>query len=92
MAFPEKFRHLIDISAADVELPDYLWLTYAVCAIEPDSCGWGGWMLEVAFKKTAERHPTSTGDKALNAIDQQICPICRKTLFRTEVTRRFEQA
>ena len=33
MAFPAKFRHLLELTADDLDMPDYLWLTYAVCAV-----------------------------------------------------------
>jgi hypothetical protein len=84
MPFPRKFKHLLEIELSDVEAPDYVWLTYAVCACEKNSCGWGGWMIEAAFRKTEEKHPNPTGDKVLYAVmDEQVCPKCGKTTFRT---------
>ena len=38
MAFPRKFKHLLEIELKDVETPDYVWITYAVCAVEKDAC------------------------------------------------------
>jgi hypothetical protein len=46
MGFPRKFKELLEIDLSDVDRPDEAWLTYAVCATEKNSCGWGGWMLE----------------------------------------------
>lgn len=90
MALPAKFRHLLELTAADVESPDYVLLTYAVCAVTKESCGWGGWMIEAAFKSDGKKHPTGTGDRLVSAADEQICPRCGGETFRTEVTLRFE--
>jgi hypothetical protein len=89
MALPRKFRHLIELELRDVEKPDYVWLTYAVCATEKDSCGWGGWMIEAAFKQTDGKHLTGTGDKVLSAAMDQVCPRCGKTTFRTAASIRM---
>jgi len=89
MAFPRKFKHLLEIELKDVETPDHVWITYAVCAVEKDACCWAGWMIEAAFKKTAERHPTSTGDKSLAAMNDQVCPRCGRPLFRTGASLRM---
>jgi hypothetical protein len=64
MPLPRKFKHLIELELKDVETPDYVWLAYAVCAVEKDACGWGGWMIEAAFKKTGAKHPTGTGTRS----------------------------
>ena len=90
MPYPRKFKSLLESKLKDVEIPDYIWLTYAVCATEKDSCGWGGWIIEAAFKKSKNKHATSTGDKLLNAADKQICPQCGKELFRTAASVRYE--
>lgn len=90
MAFPAKFRHLIERSADDVELPDYVWLAYAACAVTAEGCGWEGWMLETAFRRDGAKHPTSTGDRLLSAADEQACPRCGRETFRTEVAVRLE--
>jgi hypothetical protein len=92
MALPRKFQHLIELSEADVPRPDYVWLAYAVCATEVESCGWGGWMIEGAFQRTGERHPTGTGDRLLAAADDQRCPRCGRPTYRTGVTQRLEPA
>lgn len=89
MAFPRKFQHLLEIELKDVQAPDYVWLTYAVCATEAESCGWGGWMIDAAFKKTGERHPPDAGDKVLPAVMNQTCPECGRTMFRTAASIRM---
>jgi hypothetical protein len=89
MPLPRKLKHLIELELKDVETPDYVWLTYAVCAVEKDACGWGGWMIEAAFKKTGTKHPTGTGDKVLSAVMDQVCPRCGKTTFRTAASLRL---
>ena len=88
-AVPRKFAPLLEIDRGDVETPDYVWLVYAVCACSEDACGWGGWMIEAAFKKTEERHWTRTGDKLLSAMDEQVCPRCGRETFRTGATLRL---
>ncbi len=90
MGFPRKFKALLETKLNDVESPDYLWLTYAVCAMSTDACGWGGWIVDGAFKKTDEKHPTGTGDKLLNTACEAKCPQCGKDLFRTEASVRYE--
>jgi len=44
--FPEKFRTLLETTEADVAIPDRIWLSFAVCGCEENSCGWQGWILE----------------------------------------------
>jgi hypothetical protein len=89
MALPRTFKHLLEIELKDVGVPDYMWITYAVCATERDSCGWTGWMIEAAFKKTGTKHPTGTGDKVLPAVMDQVCPRCGRTTFRTAASIRM---
>ncbi len=90
MAFPKKFRELIEIENGDIETPDYLWLTYAVCAVNEESCGWGGWMVEAVFKQSEENHNTITRDKILPSVDEQICPICKGEIYRTGANFKFD--
>lgn len=90
MAFPRKFQHLIELPDAQVPRPDYVWLAYAVCATEAESCGWGGWMIEAAFQRTGARHATGTGDRLLPAADDQRCPRCGRATYRTGVAQRLE--
>jgi predicted RNA-binding Zn-ribbon protein involved in translation (DUF1610 family) len=90
MALPRKFKHLLELKLKDVETPDYVWITYAVCAMEKDSCRWAGWMIECALKKSKrKKYPTSTGDKLLPAMMDQVCPRCGKTLWRTAASVRM---
>jgi len=90
MPFPAKFRHLIERTAAEVESPDYVWLAYAVCAVTTEGCGWEGWMIEAAFRRDGAKHPTGTGDRLVNAANEQTCPRCGRETFRTEVALRLE--
>jgi hypothetical protein len=95
MPFPRKFRRLVEIELPDVEAPDYVWVVYAVCAVTPQGCGWGGWMLEGAFKlgdglTTDNRVTTRWGDTILPSMDAQICPRCGGETFRTGADLRME--
>jgi hypothetical protein len=90
MAFPRKWQRLLETDLSDVEVPDYVWLSYAVCGVTKDACGWGGWMIEGAFKRTGRREASATGDRVLSAVDDQICPQCGGTLFRTAAAVRLE--
>ena len=83
MAFPRKFKELLETELDDVNVPDYLMLTYAVCGCFSDSCGWAGWIIEGALQKTKERYSTGTGGKLLPADYEQRCPKCGKSTFRT---------
>lgn len=89
MSFTRRFAHLLEIDHGDVDPPDYVWLVYAVCAVSSEGCGWGGWMIEGAFKATGEKHPTGTGDKLLPAVDDQVCPRCGLGTFRTGASLRL---
>ena len=89
MPFPRKFRERLESTLQDVQRPDYLWLVYAVCGVEKDSCGWEGWVTDGVFQATTERHPSSTGDKPLPQMDDK-CPRCSKQLFRTSAALRFD--
>ncbi len=74
MPFPRKFKHLIEIKPGEIPFPDTVWCTYAVCAVEHDSCTWGGWVLESVM----------ASEKELPAATDPRCPECGKPLFRTE--------
>ena len=89
MAFPRKFKEILEPDAASVPRPDYLWLTYAACGCDAAACGWTGWITEAVFRRTSSRHPTSTGDELLDSQDDK-CPRCGRELFRTEFSIRFE--
>lgn len=84
MPFPEKFRDLIELREEQVDVPDYVWLSYAVCAVEEDSCAWQGWIIEAACKQR-EGLP----EEYVKADDDQVCPDCGKVLFRTEVEKQY---
>lgn len=85
MGFPRKFKELLEIELEDVDTPEEAWLTYAVCATEKDSCGWGGWMLEAALKITGRNHQS----RVLSASDDQVCPRCGRETYRTGATLKF---
>lgn len=44
-------KRLMDLTPAELQLPDYAVLTYSVCAL--DKNGWGGWLSEGAFLEGA---------------------------------------
>lgn len=90
MPFPKHFQPLLEISSDEVGTPDYVWLVYAVCAVEAGSCGWQGWIIDGAFRRSVTHHPTGTGDELLSAPYDQKCPVCGRTLFRTSVEARFD--
>ena len=94
MPFPKKFKKLLEISLNDVAIPDCIWLTYAVCAMEVESCGWGGWIIESAYKHNEADNSTEIDNKAnirvLDASDTQECPRCGKDLFRTDASVKYE--
>jgi len=92
MAFPIKFKRQLEKGINDVTSPDYVFLVYAVCGVEEDSCGWEGWILESVYKKSTTAHMTLTGDEILNASDEQNCPRCGKTTFRTDALLKFDRA
>jgi hypothetical protein len=81
MPYPKKFKKLLETKLSDIELPDYAWLTYAVCACDVDSCGWGGWIIEDLVNEKLEKH--------LDIDDRQICPQCGKELFRTDASLKL---
>ena len=85
MSFPEKFRALIETSERDVVIPDYVWLSYAVCAVEEESCGWRGWIIESAWKHEGADSP----EVEVEADTEQGCPVCGKQVYRTGVERQF---
>lgn len=89
MPFPLRFKPLLELTLADLTMPDYLWLTYAVCGCEHESCGWHGWVPEAVFARSATTQPTGTGDALLPSCGEA-CPSCGKPLFRTAASVRFE--
>jgi hypothetical protein len=87
MPFPEKFRTLIELEDTQVEVPDYLWLAYSVCAVSEDSCGWQGWTIESA-KKGNENQPGE--HEVASVAAEQKCPHCGKPLYRTGIDKRYD--
>lgn len=63
-----------------------------MCALRESPCGWEGWIFGAVFKRTPERHATSTGDKFLEADYSQRCPSCGGDLFRSGHARRLDLA
>ena len=90
MPFPRKYQRLIETQLSDLEVPDYVWLNFSVCALEQESCGWAGWTIEGVYKRSAEALPTGTGDRLLEALDGHTCPRCGRQLFRTAASLRLE--
>ena len=86
MPFPEKFRNLIELNEKQVRIPDYVWLSYAVCATEGDSCGWQGWIIESAWQKGVE----GADDADVEADTEQGCPVWGRLVYRTEVEKQFQ--
>ena len=77
-AFPKKFKDRLELTKADLEIPDKAWIVYAVCGCEKDSCGWEGWMIESVSQKIGEK------ENQLKCMNEQKCPNCGKDLFRTD--------
>lgn len=86
MRYPRKFQPLLETTIVDVEQPNIAWLTYAVCAMTYDACGWAGWILEAVFGVAREGETF----RALPMSDKQVCPRCGRMLFRTAASLRFE--
>lgn len=80
MTYPDQFKHLIDLTADDVLMPDESLLAYAVCAYEDTACGWRGWIIESVTRE----------QRQLPADTDQRCPRCNSLLFRTWATVRME--
>lgn len=85
------YGHLMDLEPENILLPDYAILAYAVCAMEQDSCGWGGWIVEGMLRITSEKHDTMSGHMLLPSDSKQVCPCCGKITFRA-FSRRFNIA
>jgi hypothetical protein len=73
MPFPRRFQSLIETKPGDVVRPAYVWVTWLVCAVTTDSCGWAGWYLESAHTDTGAALPA----------DDQRCPACGREAYRT---------
>jgi len=77
MSFPLKFRGLLETKPGDVSVPAEIWLSFAVCGVSHESCGWAGWIIESVTDKDG---------KQLSAAMEHICERCGKPLFRTAVS------
>ena len=86
MAFPRKYKNLIETEKEDVTTPSHAWITYCVCAVNYNSCGWGGWSLEAIFHNPN----ANAGEKILEAQTNQVCPVCGGETYRTGVSYRFD--
>ncbi len=86
VAFPRRFKHLLEIEKGDIAVPSHVWVTYCVCAINKDSCGWSGWTLEAVFSDPNAK----TEEKLLDSQTDQKCPLCGGETFRTEASYRFD--
>jgi hypothetical protein len=90
MAFPKRFKNLLEPDPHSVPRPDYVWLVWAACGSDESACGWSGWTIEVALRRSATRQPTSTLDENVPADDRLQCPNCGRALFRTDISLRLE--
>ena len=68
-------------------VPDEVWLSFALCVVEEDSCGWAGWIIESAWKSRGTGGATDR--RAVAAADSQKCPNCGKTSFRTALEKQY---
>src|SRR5689334_22688402 len=83
MPFPQKFRGLIEIREDEVNIPDIVYLSYSVCAVGNESCGWGGWTIE-----SAKRVMDDAEQEVFEADTGQKCPRCGRDLYRA-ITKQF---
>jgi hypothetical protein len=91
MLSEEERNQLQDITASDVHLPDYVVITYAVCSVDENACGWAGWLLEGAFAISEDSSGIlSNGDNPMRSATLQICPNCRGTVFRTDTAHVYD--
>ncbi len=86
MPFPKKFKTRLELTKNNDDIPQHSWLVYAVCECEDDSCGWAGWTLESVIKTDQDQ------EIQLSCGHHQICPICGKTMFRTNTKIKMEYA
>jgi len=77
--FPKRFKRQLEVELKDVEIPDDLWLTFSVCGVQEESCGWEGWVLE-CLKLEGKN---IEGDTIL------LCPKCSQPLFRTAASVKY---
>lgn len=88
MKIARRFR--VAIEDGPGEFPRYAFVVFAVCAVDPAACGWGGWILDGVFAGHRETDATATRDALLPGDYSQRCPRCGLTLFRTAFERRMD--
>jgi hypothetical protein len=88
MAWPLKFKALLEIEKNDIPKPSHVWATYCVCACSKSACGWGGWMLEAIFSNPKAKQ----GEDLLPSPSELLCPECGMPLFRTRASYRFDRS
>lgn len=69
--------------------PMHACLTLAVCAGLLTSCGWKGWMLEVATTTLPTAEKTIDRKTVVPSIGSQNCPRCGSLVYRTGHSREF---
>ncbi len=72
--------------------PDIAFLTLSTCLGNDSNCGWTGWLLEAAFDSNLKSDLYPIGCKPVPSVNNQICPSCKGTLFRTGLTRQLTLA
>ena len=94
MALTKKRRGALeDLTPDRLVIPDSVVFTYAVCSVEKDACGWGGWLLEAAFVNSdSEQSKPWGGKEPLPAVTHQICPRCGRGLYRTDSAQFFNHS
>jgi hypothetical protein len=84
-------NRLQDLTASDIRSPDYVVVTYAVCSVDENACGWAGWLLEGAFAISEDKSGIlANGDNPLPSVSLQICPNCGGTVFRTDTAQQYD--
>ncbi len=89
LTLEQKHSQLKDTKISDVDLPDFCFLCYAVCAGKKNSCGWGGWLLDGTFKSSDVQFNKKVFGRVLPNVSMQICPNCRGELYRTDAYVRM---
>ena len=78
-AISAEISCLIELARDQIEQPTHAWVSYAVCAVEEDSCAWQGWILDGVFK-----------DEAILPSDDLNCPRCGRPLYRVGIEYRLD--
>lgn len=81
-----------ELEAKGFELsPKYACLTLCICAGLPTSCGWTGWLMEIATKSNYDTLTPFDRDDIVPSIGNQICPRCDNQVFRTGHSMEFKR-